>query len=133
MGKDAHDGADCCHACERWASTPAEPVERAPLPAAQPDDLVIEITERGTPVLTYIPTSSTITLGRGSDNHITLESGAVSKRQLAITLHEGDVLVRDLKSNCGTYLDGRGIQGPTKVGDGAVISFANFDLRVIRR
>ena len=134
MGKDPHEGEDCCHACERWASTPAEPVQRAALAASKPGELVLEITERGVPVMTYVPTSSTITLGRGTDNHITLQDNVVSRRQLAITISAGGaVLVEDLQSACGTYVDGRSIHAPTSVGDGTVISFANFDLRIVGR
>ena len=133
MGKDAHEGGDCCHACERFASTPAAPIERPALAASQAGELVVEITERGAPVMTYVPTSSTIRLGRTKDNDITIPSGAVSKRQLAITVRDDGVFVQDLKSSCGTYVDGRHINGPTRVGDGAVISFANYDLRLVRR
>jgi hypothetical protein len=38
MGKDAHEGGDCCHACERFASTPAAPIER---PEGRRDGAVI--------------------------------------------------------------------------------------------
>jgi len=133
MGKDAHEDGDCCHACERFASTPAAPIERPVLAASQAGELVLQITERGLPVKTYVPTTRTVRIGRTKDNDIALPSGAVSKRQLSITLRDDGVFVEDLHSSCGTYLDGRHTNGPVRVGDGSIISFANYDLRVVHR
>jgi pSer/pThr/pTyr-binding forkhead associated (FHA) protein len=57
-------------------------------------------------------------IGRDADCHLRLHSHQVSRRHCAIACWAGKVLVRDLKSANGTFINNQRIVGEVKVGDG---------------
>lgn len=60
-----------------------------------------------------------ISIGRLSDNDVQLEEGSVSSRHAQIAIEESAVILRDLGSTNGTFLNGEQIVGehPLKEGD----------------
>src|SRR6185295_1993258 len=130
MGKDAHpEGEACCYACERWAGGDAPVVERAALEVTVPrrTKLTVRRGRSGAIVAEYVPDKETVWIGRGSNNDITIDDCALSRRQTQFTFRDGAVFVSDGNSTCGTFLDGQLIQH-ARVGAGAVVSFANFEV-----
>lgn len=74
-----------------------------------------------------------VRVGRVEDNDLVIPAMIVSKRQMQFTLIDGVACAEDLESACGTFVDGRRIIAPTKLGRGAVVSFANFDIELVER
>jgi pSer/pThr/pTyr-binding forkhead associated (FHA) protein len=133
MGKDAHEDA-CCHTCERFGSAepPAEPVVQAPvLEVPEPRRLKILVSERGGEERAYVPVSNEVSVGRVSGNDIVLPKGSISKRQARFELRDGTVILADMKSACGTYVDGRKITSPVVLREGAKVYMGDFVLRVV--
>jgi DNA-binding winged helix-turn-helix (wHTH) protein len=60
-------------------------------------------------------------LGRSNDAVIFVDSVGVSRHHARITISEQGALIEDLASKNGTVLNGRPIQTPTMLADGAVI------------
>jgi hypothetical protein len=133
MGKDAHDEGGCCYACERFAGRDVPPVERPALDTSQPHAVAFEIRRAGRPVTVYVPRDTVIDVGRGHRNTLVLDDDALSRHQATFSLRPDGVYVEDRNSTCGTYVDGGLIGKPTKLGEGAVVSFGFHDIRVIRR
>jgi pilus assembly protein CpaF len=126
-------GESCCATCEQFAGKDVEPVERKPLEAAPAAQFKIRVTERGRAPFEYVPTKPEVNIGRVRDgNDITLPNGNVSKRATRIVFDPRGVIVLDLKSSCGTYVDGRKITSPVKLGEHSKIYIADFTLEVIR-
>jgi pSer/pThr/pTyr-binding forkhead associated (FHA) protein len=72
----------------------------------EPPTLVI-VHERGAPK--RVPITQTLVLGRDPTNPVTLDDGYLSRRHCAITYRENRVIVRDLESYNGTYVNGQRI------------------------
>jgi len=133
MGKDAHEDA-CCHTCERFASVepPPEPLVQAPvLDVPEPKRLKILVAERGGEATAYVPVSNEVTVGRVSGNDIVLSRGSISKRQARFVFKDGKVILVDMKSACGTYVDGRKISSPVVLREGSTVYMGDFVLRVV--
>ncbi|MEP6801855.1 MAG: FHA domain-containing protein [Acidobacteriota bacterium] len=60
-------------------------------------------------------------VGRDPDVNIHVDHASVSRRHARISIREGGVVLEDLASRNGTFLDGRRIDSPTKLNDGEVI------------
>jgi pSer/pThr/pTyr-binding forkhead associated (FHA) protein len=123
-------GDDCCRTCERWAEREAAPIERPELAAPRGLAIVVRGTERSVEIS---PEKPVITVGRGQGNDLVFPTGNVSRRQLRIKLEDGAVYAEDLQSSCGTFVDGRKISSRTRLGRGAVVSFADYDLELVER
>lgn len=125
MGKDA-----CCETCERFGDgANLEPISTEAPMTARPASARIVVTYRGESSVHH-PTGERVVFGRVSGNDVVLPSGTISKRQLAISFLPDRVVVADLKSTCGTYVDGRKISTPTELRDGSVIYAGDFQIRV---
>lgn len=72
----------------------------------------------------------TYVVGRGEDGDVVLESDLVSRTHARITAGSNDLLVTDLESSNGTFLNGSRIVGETKVGIGEVLSIGDVVCRV---
>ena len=97
-----------------------------------PRQIRILVNEKGGPAYEVTPTGTEVNVGRVSGNDVVLRDGTISKRQCRFVFEDGKVLVQDLKSSCGTYLDGRKVDVAV-VGEGSVVSVGDFELRVISR
>ena len=133
MGKDAHDDA-CCHTCELFGSAepPPAPVVQVPdLQAPEPTRLKILVSQRGGEERAYIPVSNEVSVGRVKGNDIVLPQGSISKRQARFVFRDGKVILADMKSTCGTYVDGRKITSPVVLREGSTVYMGDFVLRVV--
>lgn len=71
-------------------------------------------------------------IGRDASSDLALPSRNVSKRHAQILHTTGAVLVRDLDSTNGTFVNGLRISQPTPVGEGDLIRFADVELQLNR-
>ncbi len=69
-----------------------------------------------------------ITIGRKPDNHITLPRGNVSSRHARLVLKDGKMIIVDLRSTNGTYVNGRKITSPLVIRDTDKIYIGDFAL-----
>src|ERR1700733_8683974 len=73
---------------------------------------------------------SEINVGRVQGNDLMLPKGNVSKRHARLLHRDGRVIVTDLKSTNGTYVNGRKIAQATIVREGDKIYIGDFALRI---
>lgn len=128
MGKDAD--VPCCDTCRMFAGE--EHVEVvAPVAPLVAERAGIELSwrDRDGREHSLVPTGAVITVGRAKDNDIVIGDHALSKRQCRFRFEDGQVILEDMRSTCGTYLDGRKVQSAV-VRDGSVVFFGNTQLRV---
>lgn len=72
----------------------------------------------------------TYVVGRGEDGDIVLQSDLVSRVHARITAGPSELLVEDLESSNGTFLNGSRVVGENKVGVGEVLSIGDVVCRV---
>jgi pSer/pThr/pTyr-binding forkhead associated (FHA) protein len=65
-----------------------------------------------------IPLNGAMTMGRSVDNSIKLEGDAVSRRHAAVEVMQGKVILSDLSSANGTYVNEKRITIPTELREG---------------
>ena len=70
-------------------------------------------------------------IGRDPDVHIFLDHPSVSRRHARISIAAGRVVLEDLNSRNGTWIDGRGITSPTEVHDGTIIGVGPITLTFV--
>ena len=124
-------GDACCGTCERFAGKEADPVEQKPI-EGDTAQFKIVVREMGGAAVEYVPTKSIVMIGRVQGNDIVLPKGNVSKRASSIIFRDGNVYANDMKSTCGTYVDGRKINAPTKLGEQSKVYIGDFILEVRR-
>jgi hypothetical protein len=127
MGKDVDA---CCDACRQFGD-PERVVEVAPLPDLRAHHQRVRIRVTGRSQFEVVPTGPEVSVGRVQGNAVVLPSGEISKRQCRIVFKDGQAIVVDTGSACGTYVDGRKIRGPTVLRDGSVIYAGDWQLRVV--
>lgn len=123
-------GDDCCRTCERWAEHEAEAVARELLEAPRGLLLVVRGTDQTVEISAARPV---IQVGRVQGNDLVIPDGNVSRRQARFVFDGGAVYAEDLQSSCGTFVDGRKISSRTRLGRGAIVSFADHDIELIER
>jgi serine phosphatase RsbU (regulator of sigma subunit) len=74
-----------------------------------------------------------ITLGRSAPADVILEGGAVSRRHCRLELRGDDVVLSDLSSTNGTYVNDERISAPVGLADGARITIGAHSLSYHRR
>lgn len=82
--------------------------------------------------LTMNPGGRRFSVGRGSDNELTLNDTSVSKIHAALTMNaQGTLLVADTGSTNGTYINGRRISygEARQIVDGDVVGFGDIEVR----
>lgn len=92
--------------------------------------LVTEGAEQGRVIELSEPT---ITVGRTAPAEITLRDVEISRNHCRITQDAGVVMITDLKSTNGTYVDGHRITAPAKLTDGCLIRIGRHQLKYERR
>lgn len=123
-------GDDCCRACERWAEHEAEAIARELLEAPRGLLLVVRGTDQTVEISAARPV---IRAGRVQGNDIVIPKDNVSRRQMQFIFDGGAVYAEDLGSSCGTFVDGRKISSRTRLGRGAIVSFADHDIELVER
>src|SRR5438309_3765258 len=71
-----------------------------------------------------------ITIGRVDENDICLPKGNISKKHTKIVYKDGKIIVLDLKSTNGTYVNGKKLTGPAVVTPHDQIYIGDFILNV---
>jgi pilus assembly protein CpaF len=71
-----------------------------------------------------------VTIGRVRGNDIVLPKGNVSKHHCRLLTRDGEMVVEDLRSTNGTYVNGRKIAEPTALSPGDKIFVGDFIMRI---
>ncbi|HEX5619154.1 MAG TPA: FHA domain-containing protein [Solirubrobacteraceae bacterium] len=119
-----------CPACRRqlergasWCGACGAPVAGA----AAPLELVLAD-------LTRVPLVTDVTLGRAPGSTVVLSDPSVSRVHARISAGNGEgVVLEDVGSSHGTYVDGVRVTGPVPLHDGAKIRLGDSELAVERR
>lgn len=75
--------------------------------------------------------SDPFTVGRVSDSSLSLPKGCISKNHAELTFgDDGQLILRDLGSTNGTYVNGQAITGEVVVNEDDIIQFATIVFRV---
>jgi DNA-binding winged helix-turn-helix (wHTH) protein len=72
-------------------------------------------------------------IGRDPDVHVFLDHPSVSRRHARISVTPDRVVVEDLNSRNGTFVDGRTLTSPTDLHDGCVIGVGPITLTFVSR
>lgn len=95
--------------------------------------LKVTITEKGgTEKVLFFEDEDEVSVGRLQTNRIPLSKPNVSKRHAVLTLRDGRVLIEDLGSTNGTYVNGRRITATREVGPRDRIYIGDFTIRARR-
>ena len=88
-------------------------------------------TDESEPLRKYPIHSDPFTVGRQSDSSLCLPKGCISKNHAELSfLEDGKLVLRDLGSTNGTYVNGEAISGATIVNEDDIIQFATIVFRV---
>lgn len=71
-----------------------------------------------------------VTIGRVRGNDIVLPKGNVSKHHCRLITRDGEVVLEDLRSTNGTYVNGRKIADPTPLSPGDKVFVGDFIMRI---
>src|SRR5437899_7638652 len=71
-----------------------------------------------------------ITIGRVDENDICLPKGNISKKHTKIVVKDGKIIVLDLKSTNGTYVNGKKLAGPQVISATDKVYIGDFILNV---
>jgi pSer/pThr/pTyr-binding forkhead associated (FHA) protein len=74
--------------------------------------------------------SETTAVGRVSDNAFEIPESSVSSHHAEIILRGADVLVRDLNSTNGTFINGDQISGETVLKPGQILRLGTIEMRL---
>lgn len=79
-------------------------------------------------------TSAGLSIGRGDDCDLQLQNLMVSRRHAELLVSDDGVLVRDLESRNGTFVNGEPVQTVRRLRDGDVVAFAivPFEIQINR-
>ena len=78
-------------------------------------------------------TADSITVGRAPPADVTLRDVEISRSHCRISQDAGVLMIADLKSTNGTFVDGRRIAAPVKLTDGCIIRIGRHQLKYERR
>jgi putative peptide zinc metalloprotease protein len=82
---------------------------------------------------TRVPLAGEVTIGRAPDNALRLTDPAVSRRHARIAARESGLVLEDVGSTFGTWLDGERVEGVRPLHDGSRIRVGDQELVVDRR
>jgi len=92
----------------------------------------IVVVRENTPVQHVRFEKPKVTIGREEDNDLVLASGRVSKHHAQLLATQGGLLLEDLKSTNGTYVNGSRLLGPREVGAADSIMIGDCTLTIER-
>jgi pilus assembly protein CpaF len=90
----------------------------------------IILTEKGGPTQRLDFEAEEITVGRVDENDICLPKGNISKKHTKIVVKDGKIIVLDLKSTNGTYVNGKKLAGPLVIQPSDNVYIGDFILNV---
>ena len=88
------------------------------------------LTEKGGPTQRLDFDAEEITVGRVDENDICLPKGNISKKHTKIVVKGGKIIVLDLKSTNGTYVNGKKLAGPQVIQPSDTVYIGDFILNV---
>src|SRR5438552_9003411 len=88
------------------------------------------LTEKGGATQRLDFESEEITIGRVDENDICLPKGNISKKHTKIVVKDGKIIVLDLKSTNGTYVNGKKLAGPQVISPSDKVYVGDFILSV---
>jgi pilus assembly protein CpaF len=88
------------------------------------------LTEKGGPTQRLDFECEEITIGRVDENDICLPKGNISKKHTRIVVKDGKIIVLDLRSTNGTYVNGRKLAGPQLISPADKVFIGDFILNV---
>jgi pilus assembly protein CpaF len=88
------------------------------------------LTEKGGPTQRLDFDTEEITVGRVDENDICLPKGNISKKHTKIVVKDGKIIVLDLKSTNGTYVNGKKLAGPQVIQASDNVYIGDFILNV---
>src|SRR5947199_2176112 len=88
------------------------------------------LTEKGGATQRLDFESEEITIGRVDENDICLPKGNISKKHTKIVAKDGKIIVLDLKSTNGTYVNGKKLAGPQVITPADKVYVGDFIISV---
>src|SRR3954462_1779151 len=88
------------------------------------------LTEKGGATQRLDFESEEITIGRVDENDICLPKGNISKKHTKIVVKDGKIIVLDLKSTNGTYVNGKKLAGPQVITPADKVYVGDFILSI---
>src|SRR5204863_3862528 len=88
------------------------------------------LTEKGGATQRLDFESEEITIGRVDENDICLPKGNISKKHTKIVVKDGKIIVLDLKSTNGTFVNGKKLGGPQVISPDDKVYIGDFILNV---
>src|ERR1041384_2813122 len=88
------------------------------------------LTEKGGATQRLDVESEEITIGRVDENDICLPKGNISKKHTKIVVKDGKIIVLDLKSTNGTYVNGKKLAGPQVITPSDKVYVGDFIISV---
>ena len=92
--------------------------------------LSVTITEKDGPSTTTTFDKTEVLIGRVKGNDVVLPKTNVSKRHSRLVVKDGKIILIDLKSTNGTFVNGRKITGPQVMQEGDKIYIGDFTIEV---
>jgi pilus assembly protein CpaF len=121
----------CCEACRLFGAEPIEGAVRPSVPMRlRSREIVVRVTDRGGEVKELRFQREQVVIGRAQGSDIILPKGNVSKQAARLSLSGDQVLLFDLKSSCGTYVNGLRINRSHVLCKGDKIYIGDFMLMV---
>ncbi len=71
-----------------------------------------------------------LTVGRADGNDLVLAEGGVSRQHARFFVEGGQVLVEDIKSANGTWVDGQRIEAPTPLSPKAQVQIGDYEIKL---
>jgi hypothetical protein len=129
---DRHVEEDaCCQACKVAAQADLDQPPRAmvTMPAAARRIRVVVV---GTELAAELTHGGRVRVGRTThETDLTIRDGALSRRQCEFEWTDQGVFVRDLRSACGTIVNGLRIQRRVRIDDNNRVYVGNSELRIV--
>jgi predicted component of type VI protein secretion system len=70
------------------------------------------------------------TIGRVDDNTFAIPEGSVSSHHCEVLLRGGDIIVRDLNSTNGTFINGHQVNGEAPLKPGQILRLGQVEMRL---
>jgi Ca-activated chloride channel family protein len=81
--------------------------------------------------LARLPLLREVTIGRVTGNDVVLSSGNISKRHARLVVRDGKIIVVDLKTTNGTFVNGRRVVSPIVLQQGDRVQVGDFELEPV--